>query len=93
LGNSDYPVAIRSGESQKGWPEPAEIMKKIVMLVSCLLLQAWSVAAPARETGIWPDCPDRCEDTRRRWQPLLDDLSKATGMDVQVMFPAATMTW
>jgi phosphonate transport system substrate-binding protein len=61
-------------------------MKKIVMLVSCLLLQAWSVAAPAAEKLVFGlIAPTDAEDTRRRWQPLLDDLSKATGMDVQVL--------
>lgn len=61
-------------------------MKKIVMLVSCLLLQAWSVAAPAAEKLVFGlIAPTDAEDTRRRWQPLLDDLSKATGMDVQVV--------
>ncbi|MBR7783973.1 phosphate/phosphite/phosphonate ABC transporter substrate-binding protein [Undibacterium luofuense] len=61
------------------------MMKKVLfaMMVAGQLLAQQAVAADKLTVGLI--AVTEKEDVRKRWQPLIDDLSKATGQEVQVV--------
>ncbi|MBR7779072.1 phosphate/phosphite/phosphonate ABC transporter substrate-binding protein [Undibacterium rugosum] len=57
----------------------------LALMLSQTLL---SVAVAAEKLTVGLIAPTNPEDTRKRWQPLLDDLAKSTGMEVQALVSA-----